>query len=66
MLQSSAPHQHLLWNQATHEWAIREAGFQECAWHPSEVAPEDIAHYGEAYWRDVYDKCLAIGLVCQK
>jgi len=23
-------------------------------------------HNGEAYWRDFYDNCLVIGLVCQK
>ena len=60
------PYQHPQWNQATHEWAIREAGFQAFAWHPSEVAPEDVVHYGEAYWRDFHDNCLVIGLVCQK
>jgi SAM-dependent methyltransferase len=55
-----------LWTQATYEWALRAAGFRECAWHPSEVAPEDLARYGEAYWRDFYDNCLVIGLVCTK
>jgi len=60
------PYQHPQWNQATHEWAIKEAGFREFAWHPSEVAPEDIAHHGAAYWRDFYDNCLVIGLVGQK
>jgi ubiquinone/menaquinone biosynthesis C-methylase UbiE len=60
------PYQHPQWNQVTHEWALREAGFREFAWHPSEVAPEDIAHYGAAYWRDFYDNCLVIGLVGQK
>jgi toxoflavin synthase len=54
------------WSQATYEWAIKEAGFRDFAWYPSEVAPEDIAHYGEAYWRDFYDNCLVIGLVCMK
>ena len=54
------------WSQATYEWAIKEAGFRDFAWHPSEVAPEDVAHYGEAYWRDFHDNCLVIGLVCQK
>ena len=60
------PYQHPQWSQATHEWAIKEAGFRQFAWHPSEVAPEDVAYYGEAYWRDFYDNCLVIGLVCQK
>jgi SAM-dependent methyltransferase len=43
------------WSQATYEWAIQEAGFRDFAWHPTEVAPEDVAHYGEAYWRDLRD-----------
>src|SRR5262245_7112870 len=60
------PFQCFQWNQATHEWAFREAGFRECTWHPSEVAPEDIARYGAAYWRDFYDNCLVIVLVGQK
>src|SRR5215510_7041363 len=42
------------WNQATYEWALQEAGFQDFAWYLSEVAPEDITHYGEAYWHDFY------------
>jgi SAM-dependent methyltransferase len=60
------PYQHPQWSQATHEWAVTAAGFRAFAWHPSEVAPEDVAHYGEAYWRDFHDNCLVIGLVCQK
>jgi len=54
------------WSQAAYEWAIKAAGFREFAWHPSEVAPEDVAHYGEAYWRDLRDNCLIIGVGCQK
>jgi SAM-dependent methyltransferase len=54
------------WSQATYEWAITAAGFREFAWHPSEVALEDVAHYGDAYWQDFHDNCLVIGLVCQK
>ena len=60
------PFQCFQWSQATHEWALREAGFREFAWHPSAVAPEDIARYGAAYWRDFYDNCLVIVLVGQK
>jgi toxoflavin synthase len=55
-----------LWNQTTYEWALQAAGFRACAWHPSEVAPEDLERYGEAYWHDFYDNCLVIGLVCTK
>lgn len=54
------------WHQAPYEWALREAGFREFVWYPSEVAPEDVAHFGEAYWRDFYDNCPIIGLICQK
>jgi SAM-dependent methyltransferase len=60
------PFQFFQWSQATYEWAIQAAGFRAFAWHSSEVAPEDVAHYGEAYWRDFHDNCLVIGLVCQK
>jgi SAM-dependent methyltransferase len=54
------------WNRATYEWALRQAGFRSFAWYPSEVAPEDIARYGEAYWQDFYENCPTIGLICQK
>jgi len=53
-------------NQATYEWAVTEAGFRDFAWQPTEVAPEDIARYGEAYWRDFHANGLVIGLICQK
>ena len=54
------------WSQATHEWAVTTVGFQTYAWYPSEVAPEDVVRYGEAYWRAFYDNGLVIGLVGQK
>jgi SAM-dependent methyltransferase len=54
------------WSQATYEWAIKAAGFREFAWHPTEVAPEDIVRYGEAYWQDLHANNLVIGLVCKK
>jgi toxoflavin synthase len=60
------PFQYVQWSQATYEWALKEAGFQEFAWHPTEVAPEDVVRYGEAYWQDLHDNDLIIGLVCQK
>jgi hypothetical protein len=63
---SPAPVSWYRWSQATYEWAIKEVRFRECAWYPSEVAPEDVARYGEGYWRDFHDNCLVIGLVCQK
>jgi toxoflavin synthase len=54
------------WSQAAHERAILAAGFRTCTWYPSEVSPEDFAHYGEAYWQDWRENCVVIGLVCQK
>jgi toxoflavin synthase len=54
------------WQQAPYEWALQQAGFRDFAWYPSEVAPEDVAHHGETYWRDFYDNCPIIGLICQK
>jgi SAM-dependent methyltransferase len=60
------PFQYVQWSQATYEWAIKEAGFREFAWRPTEVAPEDIVHYGEAYWQDLHNNNLIIGLVCTK
>jgi toxoflavin synthase len=60
------PFQCYQWSQAAHEQAILGAGFRTCTWYPSEVSPEDVAQYGEAYWQDFRDNCLVIGLVCQK
>jgi SAM-dependent methyltransferase len=60
------PFSYYRWSQATYEAVIKEAGFRAFVWHPSEVAPEDVAQYGEAYWHDFHDNCLVIGLVCQK
>jgi len=51
---------------AYYEWALQEAGFRDFAWYPAEVAPEDVARYGEAYWRAFYDNCPLIGFICQK
>lgn len=60
------PFQCFQWSREAHEGAIKAAGFRTCTWHPSEVSPEDVAHYGEAYWRDFHDNCLVIGVICQK
>jgi ubiquinone/menaquinone biosynthesis C-methylase UbiE len=60
------PFQCSQWSQAAHEWAMQEAGFRTYTWYPSEVSPEDLVQYGEAYWQDWRENCLVIGLVCQK
>jgi toxoflavin synthase len=54
------------WSQAAYEWALREAGFRDFSWYPAEVAPEDLARYGGTYWRDFYDNCPIIGLICRR
>jgi SAM-dependent methyltransferase len=60
------PLRYFQWSQAMYELAIKEAGFQDFAWHPAEVAPDDVVRYGEAYWRDFHDNGINIGLICQK
>ena len=62
---SAHPFQYFQWSQATHEWAMQEAGFRGVPgtrrrWH------RRTSHHGAAYWRDFYDNCLVIGLVGQK
>lgn len=48
------PFRYFQWNQATYEWALQEAGFTAFTWHRTEVAPADVARYGEAYWQDLH------------
>jgi SAM-dependent methyltransferase len=40
------------WARRVYEDALRAAGFTDLRWHPFEVAPEGLARFGEAYWRD--------------
>ena len=54
------------WSRHNYEWAIRESGFREFAWHPPEGPPEGVGRYGKEYWQDFYDNCNAIGLICKK
>ena len=54
------------WSQATYEWALKEAGFREFIWIPSEASPEDVEQYGKEYWQDYDDNCFCIGLTCKK
>jgi toxoflavin synthase len=54
------------WHQAPYAWALQEAGFRDIAWYPAEVAPDDVARYGEGYWRHFSDNCPIIGLICPK
>ncbi len=60
------PFRYFQWSRATYEWGMQEVGFLDFTWRPTEVAPEDVTRYGEAYWQDMHDNNLVIGLVCQK
>ena len=60
------PFRYVQWSQAAYEWAVTQAGFRDFAWQPTEVAPEDIARYGEAYWQDFHANGFIIELICQK
>jgi hypothetical protein len=47
------PFQYFQWSQAMYEWAVMEAGFKYCAWHPTVNIPKNFARtivelYGEA------------------
>jgi toxoflavin synthase len=37
---------------ATHDWALRTAGFREVHWHRPRLSPAGAAEYGTEYWRD--------------
>jgi hypothetical protein len=45
---------------------MREGGFRDFVWHPTEISPEDVARFGDAYWQDLRDDSLVIGLICTK
>ncbi|MEW2581524.1 class I SAM-dependent methyltransferase [Streptomyces syringium] len=38
------------WSRATHEWALREAGFTDVAWTSPEPTARGIDQQGAAYW----------------
>lgn len=40
------------WSRRTYEAALQSAGFRDILWHAPEIAPEGLAAFGEAYWRD--------------
>jgi ubiquinone/menaquinone biosynthesis C-methylase UbiE len=49
---------------ATHERALREAGFHDIRWHPPQVSPEGNKVYGKAYWAAFLDHPPVIFLEC--
>ena len=40
---------------ATHEEALRAAGFSDIRWHRPLLSPEGDAAYGREYWSDLLD-----------
>ncbi|AKJ05513.1 ubiquinone/menaquinone biosynthesis C-methylase UbiE [Archangium gephyra] len=40
------------WSRHTYEAALQSAGFRNIVWCAPEIAPEGLAAFGEAYWRD--------------
>src|SRR3569832_813229 len=46
------------WNQSVYEWALKEAGFLNVAWHSIEISPEAMEKYEEGYWQDFLDNSL--------
>jgi toxoflavin synthase len=40
------------WSRRTYEAALQSAGFRNIVWCAPEIAPEGLAAFGEAYWRD--------------
>ena len=52
--------------QATYEWALQTAGFQEIRWHDPVVSPEGLEIFGQAFWQDFINYRMSIYLECVK
>jgi len=52
------------WNQSVYEWALKEAGFLNFAWHSIKISPEAMEKYEKGYWQDFLDNSLIIALSC--
>ncbi|RKH59951.1 class I SAM-dependent methyltransferase [Corallococcus llansteffanensis] len=55
-----------LWSRATHEQALREAGFHHLTWMRPECSPEGISRYGREFWQDYLDNPHAAALCCER
>jgi ubiquinone/menaquinone biosynthesis C-methylase UbiE len=51
---------------ATHEWALRTAGFREVRWHVPQVSPAGVAEYGADYWSAFLHHVPVIFLDCTR
>jgi len=54
------------WSRATHEWALREAGFHTLSWLRPECSPEGVSKYGREFWQDYIDNPHAVALRCER
>jgi len=51
---------------ATHEEALRSAGFRQIRWHPPQLSPEGEAAFGRAFWNTLLDHSPITFLECTK
>jgi ubiquinone/menaquinone biosynthesis C-methylase UbiE len=54
------------WSRATHEWALREAGFRDIAWTRPTCPPEGLAGLPPAYWQGYVDNPQAVVLSARR
>jgi toxoflavin synthase len=54
------------WSRATHEQALREAGFHSITWMRPECSPEGLSRYGREFWQDYIDNPHAMALRCER
>ncbi|RKH43550.1 class I SAM-dependent methyltransferase [Corallococcus sicarius] len=54
------------WSRATHEQALREAGFQNLTWIRPDCSPEGISRYGREFWQDYLDNPHGVALRCER
>jgi ubiquinone/menaquinone biosynthesis C-methylase UbiE len=51
---------------ATHEWALRAAGFKEIRWHAPRLSPAGAAVQGKEYWREFLEHPRVVFIECRK
>src|SRR5262249_56591408 len=51
---------------ATHEWALRAAGFRDIRWQLPQVSPAGVHEYGRDYWSAFLEHPPVIFLDCTK
>ncbi|MFQ4142625.1 class I SAM-dependent methyltransferase [Chlorogloeopsis sp. ULAP02] len=49
---------------ATHEWALRSAGFTEVRWQKPKVSPQGIEEFGQEFWQDFLECVPIIAIEC--